>query len=109
MPPILIVIVNPRFDAAPGIAPVFIGMQVNVLILQAAPEPFHHDIIAPAASAVHGYAVKAFAVAFFFQAQKNPGPNCRDFRFRPSGGYCDLFYGHGRGERKRKHSPERFK
>ena len=48
MPPILVVILYPASDAAARFAPGFVGMQVNILVLQAAPKPFHHDVIAPA-------------------------------------------------------------
>lgn len=54
MPPILIVLVNPRLYAAPGIALAFVGMQVHVLKLQAAPELFHRNGVTPATPTAHG-------------------------------------------------------
>ncbi len=48
-----VVEVDVTADGLPGVADRDVGMQVDLFVLDRAPDPFDEDVIAPAALAVH--------------------------------------------------------
>jgi len=53
MRPIPIIVIDPTAYAPAGLTPTFKHIQVDILILEAAPQPFDHHFIQPPALAIH--------------------------------------------------------
>jgi len=53
MPPVLIIELNPISNTLLGLCNGVVGLEIDFLVFQAAPEPFNKHIIHPAALAVH--------------------------------------------------------
>src|SRR5690606_21517229 len=53
VPPVVVVVLDVAADSFPGDVQVVVGVQVDVLVLQAPPESLDEDVVPPTALAVH--------------------------------------------------------